>query len=553
MRRGIRLRGVSAPIKGKVWHSETLLRSGRLATLEIVLDDSSVSRKHAEVRLASDGQSWTVVDLNSTNGTYVNGTRVTIDVEPVLKQRDIVQFGKVAFSVEMSENSLEGPPSDQLILAASLSPIPASQLNSRITNFRDLRGNNPSLLADDRLMALMQAGHHLVHLQSEDQLLDSILNDMVSVLDAQRGAIVLAEGDGPEPKLRLRSLSVGPREPSSRFPFSKRLTQQAYAAGQSMLFKNLEDSDEMRNNHSIADGAMGSVLCVMLRTPRRKLGVLHLDRRILAPPFTEADLKLADAMAAHVSAGIECSLLLRAQRDLFLKTITTLADMVELRDKYTGGHTRRVTAYATMLAEKMDLPEDQMERIRIGTPLHDIGKIGISDAILQKPGRLTAKEFAEMQTHTTLGAQYLGGISELAPIIPIVRNHHERWDGTGYPDRLAGEQIPLLARIVAVCDAFDAITSDRPYHENQKGKPPEYGFAEIARQKGRQFDPQCATAFLEIRDDILRVMCEMIPGLSSRINADAGPATFVGNGPSVDATPPPHHPGDSMSEINVMN
>ena len=552
MRRGIRLRGVSAPIKGRVWHSETLLRSGRLATLEIVLDDSSVSRKHAEVRLANDGQSWTVVDLNSTNGTYLNGNRVTTDSEPLLKQRDIIQFGKVAFSVEMSESSVEGSPSDQMILAASLS-LP-TQLNSRITNFRDLRGNNPNLPTDDRLIALMQAGHHLVHLQSEDQLLDSILNDMVSVLDAQRGAIVLAEGEGPEPKLRLRSLSVGPREPSSRFPFSKRLTQQAYAAGQSMLFKNLEDNDEMKNNHSIADGAMGSVLCVMLRTPRRKLGVLHLDRRILAPPFTEADLKLADAMAAHVSAGIECSLLLRAQRDLFLKTITTLADMVELRDKYTGGHTRRVTAYATMLGEKMDLPEDQMERIRIGTPLHDIGKIGISDAILQKPGRLTAKEFAEMQTHTTLGAQYLGGIPELAPIIPIVRNHHERWDGTGYPDRLAGEQIPLLARIVAVCDAFDAITSDRPYHENQKGKPPEYGFAEIARQKGRQFDPQCATAFLDIRDDILRVMCNLIPGLSSRFNNDNdnGPVTWTG-GTAIEVTPPPVHPGDSMSDFNVLN
>ena len=227
MRRGIRLRGVSAPIKGKVWHSETLLRSGRLATLEIVLDDSSVSRKHAEVRLASDGQSWTVVDLNSTNGTYVNGTRVTTDSEPMLKQRDIIQFGKVAFSVEMSESSVDGPPSDQMILAASLSP-PAPQLNSRITNFRDLRSNNPNLRADDQLIALLRAGHHLVHLQSEDQLLDSILNDMVSVLDAQRGAIVLAEGEGPEPKLRLRSLSVGPREPSSRFPFSKRQIGRAH-------------------------------------------------------------------------------------------------------------------------------------------------------------------------------------------------------------------------------------------------------------------------------------------------------------------------------------
>jgi putative nucleotidyltransferase with HDIG domain len=198
--------------------------------------------------------------------------------------------------------------------------------------------------------------------------------------------------------------------------------------------------------------------------------------------------------------------------------------MVELRDQYTGGHTRRVTQYSMMLAEKLELSEAEMELIRIGTPLHDIGKIGIEDAILRKPGRLTAKEFAEMQKHTTLGAHYLANIPELAPVIPIVRNHHERWDGTGYPDRLAGEEIPLLARIVAVCDAFDAITSDRPYHENKKGKPAEVAFAEIARQMGRQFDPVCAAAFLEIRDNILRVKCELMPGMDV-VHAVAKPRT----------------------------
>src|SRR5205823_8116570 len=100
--------------------------------------------------------------------------------------------------------------------------------------------------------------------------------------------------------------------------------------------------------------------------------------------------------------------------------------------------------------------------------------------------------------HTTRGAEYLSSIPELHPIIPIVRNHHERWDGTGYPDRLAGEDIPLAARIVAVCDAFDAITSNRPYHEGKKGKPPEKALEIVAEQAGRQFDPRCAQAFLDI-------------------------------------------------------
>ncbi len=166
-----------------------------------------------------------------------------------------------------------------------------------------------------------------------------------------------------------------------------------------------------------------------------------------------------------------------------------LAQAVELRDDYTGGHTQRVTRYATMLGEKLELPDDQLELIKIGGPLHDIGKIGIDDAILRKPGRLTAEEFAIMQTHTTKGAEILSTIPEMQSIIPIVRNHHERWDGTGYPDRLAGEAIPLLARIVAVADAFDAMTSNRPYHENKKGKPPSWAFAEVEKQAGQAVRP----------------------------------------------------------------
>jgi HD-GYP domain-containing protein (c-di-GMP phosphodiesterase class II) len=164
-----------------------------------------------------------------------------------------------------------------------------------------------------------------------------------------------------------------------------------------------------------------------------------------------------------------------------------------------------------------------MELIRLGTPLHDIGKIGISDEILRKPGRLTAQEFAIMQTHTTLGAEYISTIPELHTVIPIIRNHHERWDGTGYPDRLAKEDIPRLARIVAVADAFDAMTSNRPYHKNKKGMPAAEAFEEVERQAGRQFDPECAAAFLEIREEIQRTMSELMPVAPAQIIDEGSP------------------------------
>jgi putative nucleotidyltransferase with HDIG domain len=198
---------------------------------------------------------------------------------------------------------------------------------------------------------------------------------------------------------------------------------------------------------------------------------------------------------------------------------------VEYRDKYTYGHIFRVTKYATMLAEKLELPDEEVELIRTGTPLHDIGKIAIPDAILNKPGRLTAEEFQKMQEHTTLGAEYLARIPGFEKIIPIARSHHERWDGLGYPDRLIGEDTPLMARIVAVADAFDAMTSNRPYHEARRGKPPEVAFAELARQSGRQFDPRCASAFLDIRDQVLRVMFDYLPGNSNPDLID-GPPTY---------------------------
>src|SRR5262249_36500892 len=258
---------------------------------------------------------------------------------------------------------------------------------------------------------------------------------------------------------------------------------------------------ELAEARSIAEGTMASVICVLLRTPRRRLGVLHLDRGPWQPAFTMDDLHLADALAAQVSAGIESAQLFRKQKDLFLKTITLLADAVELRDEYPGGHTRRVTSYSVQLAEKLELPAKEVELIRLGTPLHDIGKIGIRDEILLKPGRLTPEEFDEMKTHTTKGAAILATISDLEPIIPIVLSHHERWDGKGYPHGLGGQDINRMARIVAVADAFDAMTSDRPY---RKGMLPADAFAQVDKMAGLQFDPKYAKAFLAMKDCLIQ-------------------------------------------------
>jgi HD-GYP domain-containing protein (c-di-GMP phosphodiesterase class II)/pSer/pThr/pTyr-binding forkhead associated (FHA) protein len=486
----IRLRLIDGDGEDRFWEARSTLRIGRQETLEIVVDDASVSRHHAEVYATSRG--WRVRDLKSTNGTFLNGKRLGLADWP-LHLHDIVRCGNVTFVVDVLDvgRGRPQPGAEQLVVEATATASWEEAIHSLA--FDRQRCPRPG----EQLLALLRAGHHLGHIESEKELLDSILNDAVGALDAQRGAIVLAEG--PANTLTLRALASGKHEVPGRPGFSQSLAQRSFSQGESVLCRSVEDDPELAMAQSVAAGAMASVVCVLLRTPRKRLGVLHLDRGPMQNPFTEDDLYLADALAANVSAGIESAQLLRHQRDLFLSTITILAQAVELKDDYTGGHTARVSHYAELLGRKMELSTKDLNWLRFGTPLHDIGKIGIDDAILRKPVGLTPEEFQIMKTHTVKGAAILATVPDLAPIIPIVRSHHERWDGKGYPDGLAGEQIPHLARIVAVADTYDAMTSDRPY---RKGLPAETAFAEIEKQAGKQFDPQCAEAFLAIQDEV---------------------------------------------------
>jgi len=165
---------------------------------------------------------------------------------------------------------------------------------------------------------------------------------------------------------------------------------------------------------------------------------------------------------------------------------------VEKRDPYTGGHLQRVVAYSLLLGNELDLTVEELESLRLGATLHDIGKIGVPDGVLLKAGPLDEAEAAVMRRHPSDGAAIVGRIESLRPLLPIVRNHHERIDGRGYPDRLAGEAIPLPARIVAVADTFDAMTTSRPYREAMSR---DVAAAEIRRVAGLHLCPRVVGAF----------------------------------------------------------
>ncbi len=179
----------------------------------------------------------------------------------------------------------------------------------------------------------------------------------------------------------------------------------------------------------------------------------------------------------------------------YFDTIRALAMAIEARDAYTRGHSERITHYALDIAQEMGLSSEETRIIQYGGRLHDIGKIGIPDAILGKPARLTVAEMAEIKLHPGKGADMLEPIDFLKEAVPSVRHHHERFDGRGYPHSLAEDKIPLLARILAIADAFDAMTSKRPYRE---ALSPEEAMEELKSNMGKQFDPEVTRVFLRV-------------------------------------------------------
>lgn len=179
----------------------------------------------------------------------------------------------------------------------------------------------------------------------------------------------------------------------------------------------------------------------------------------------------------------------------YLETIQTLRFSVEAKDSYTRGHSDRVSEYSTLIGRYLNLPENDLKTLQIGGLFHDIGKIGIPDAILLKETKLTDNEYSEIKNHPSIGAHILSNATIFKDMIPIVKHHHERYDGLGYPSKLKGESIPLLARITAVADAFDAMTSRRTYRNSL---PLDIVKNELIKNRGTQFDPKIADVFLDI-------------------------------------------------------
>jgi len=184
---------------------------------------------------------------------------------------------------------------------------------------------------------------------------------------------------------------------------------------------------------------------------------------------------------------------LRQNQELFLETIKTLAAAIDAKDPYTRGHSERVSSYSMAITRHLGMSQEEVFRVHIASILHDVGKLGIRESILNKPGGLSDDEFEVMRQHPAIGAQIMSPIRMLKDIIPGIRNHHETWDGSGYPDHLKGEEIPMVARIIGIADTFDAMTTTRPY---QQAMTLDYVLAKMRSMAGSRFDPVVLDAFV---------------------------------------------------------
>ncbi|HEX2680326.1 MAG TPA: HD domain-containing phosphohydrolase, partial [Candidatus Dormibacteraeota bacterium] len=256
---------------------------------------------------------------------------------------------------------------------------------------------------------------------------------------------------------------------------------------------------EAMQQESEADSPLNprAVLCVPIMLRGKSLGVVFLSNYQVGHAFTADHRNLVDELAAQASVAIDNARLFKDREEVIFQSLVALARAGDAKDRYTAGHADRVTDYALVIARQMHYaPDDQgaWTRLERGSRLHDIGKIGVPDEILTKTGKLTDEEFEKMKSHTTVGFNILSVLKMLTDELVIVRSHHERFDGKGYPDRKKGDELPMFAWIVSAADAIDAMTSDRPY---RKGMSFEVALDQVRQGAGSHFHPDVAEAVLD--------------------------------------------------------
>ena len=471
---------------------------GRVAQCEIHIDDHSVSRRHCT--LAVRDASLVVTDLDSANGTFLNERPVK---SATARPGDLIRVGSTVLEYR-DPGSARGAGGTARVVADAESAM-QSVVRKRIEP-AEVEWLSSATSALPALSLLQRAQRHLktLHRVSEvlagardlQALADVALETILDVTAADRAALVLrrdgtSTGEAEVAAARIRNSDQG------HFTLSRTLVVDTIMKGVSTFARDASADSRFSSGQSVIGQGIRSVMCVPLRTTDEILGALYVDSQSGPGRFSEEDLELLAAIGNHTGVALHRVRLLGEIERLLLDTVRAIAATIDAKDGYTHRHSERVATLASRIAMEMGLGAEQQEVAELSALLHDVGKIAVPDSILNKPGRLTVEEFAEMRKHPVHGAQILANIKSplVSAVLPGVQYHHEKWDGSGYPEGLSGSKIPLLGRLLGVADFLDALTSARAYHA---AKPLDEVVQLIVNGAGVHFDPDIAEAVVRL-------------------------------------------------------
>ncbi len=511
---------LSGPRQGDTFEIEDTVIIGRNPTSSIYLDDPQVSRKHATIEQTPNGTF--LRDQGSGNGTYVGNRRI---VECRLSDADVIRIGASEFRYEGAADASGvhlGPAVSGSIERLSGHVEAADAANVYETFFQAPRTAvtlEQLRDAQNRLAAVYKANQIIASEQDLQKLFASVMDQIFSLIPAHNGVILLKDEKTGE--LITEFVKSG----SGNTVISSTIVSRAFEHGEAILTVDAADDARFEAGASIIAQNISSAMCTPLTHHNEHLGVLYVDTRGTTNAFTKSDLELLVALSGAAAVAIKNAQYVHKLERAYHDTLIAITDSVEMRDLYTVGHTWRVTNLALEIMRVLGWTEEQLKQGEMGGVLHDVGKIAVDDAILRKPGKLTDEEYAKMKIHPERGARMLRDIEFLKPLIPYCLYHHERFDGKGYPFGIAGKDIPLEGRLIAVADTFDAMTSNRPY---RKGLDPQIAIDELIKGRGSQFDPECVDAFVEAyhAGRVSRVIQESLAG--GRSIACPFCSTFIG-------------------------
>jgi putative nucleotidyltransferase with HDIG domain len=369
------------------------------------------------------------------------------------------------------------------------------QLNARLITLQEAVGILEQEVGG--LRALAEIGFVVNSSLDPETVLRKVMDTIIQLSGAQRAFLMLQDAQGELYTAFGRNWKLESLKPGE-YEISRTVIDRVVERGEALLTTNAQEDPRFDGIQSVVAYSLRSILCVPLKAKDDIIGVIYADNRVREGIFTEAHRFLLSAFADQAAVALENAKLFNDLSLSYHETLESLARALDAREQETEQHTRRVELYSMALAKAMGLSDEELIEIRRGALMHDIGKIGVPDAILLKPGPLTEEEWVEMRRHPETGLSILQGILFFKGAIDIVGSHHEHYDGRGYPRGLVGEQIPLGARIFTVADALDAITSDRVYRKAQSFKA---AYEEIMRCRGTQFDPKVVDAFRSIDEE----------------------------------------------------